>query len=114
MVRFRVVSEDPFKPGRVRRAIDALLARYPYFDLVEVDWHQAEAPVPLRPYRFSERPLEFEPWVSVKLGEPSVTGVARWAVWQFEIWRATGDVYRVDHWGAVEDEPLIRGEERSA
>lgn len=110
------MTESPFEPSRVRRAVDALLARYPYFDLLYVDWQRKGVEVAslarlgdLPSFRFYPDDLTL-PWVRVWLGEPAVRGDA-WAIWPFAIWKTTGDVYRVGADGAVGDEPLIRGEE---
>jgi hypothetical protein len=78
-----------FTPSRVRRGLDALLARYEFFDVVRVEW-----------------PPE-SPWVLVTLGQRSEGLDEVWARWEFAIWKSTGAVYQLDATGAVGDDPLI-------
>jgi hypothetical protein len=93
-------------PGtRVRRALDALLAHYPAFDLLRVDWQ-------IDPGDERRSPHWAGSWVLVDLGQPSdlIDLKPAWAVWRFAIWRATGAVHQVGPDGAVIDPPIIEGE----
>lgn len=85
-----------FEPSLIRRSLDELLARFPFFDLLEIDWQWVD-----------ELGKEHGPWVLVKLGQPSESETEAWAVWPFAIWKTTGNVYGMDVHGAVEDDPII-------
>jgi hypothetical protein len=93
------------EPTIVRRALDELLARYPSFDLVNVDWQLAieGEGEEIRPY--------IGPWFLVTLGQPSERyegGVPPppWVRHHFAIWKTTGAVHGVQHDGSVTDDPL--------
>lgn len=86
-------------PTTERRALDALLARFPFFDLLRVEWQLGQE-------------LGWDPpgpWVLVDLGQRSDDRAEAWAVHHFAIWKRTGAVHGVDAEGAVIDPPLIPG-----
>lgn len=86
----------------VRRGLDALLAEHPHLDLLEVDWQ-------IEPADGRSVARWRGPWVLVRLGQPSdhVEVEPAWAVWEYAIWRVTGNVYLVGADGAVGDDPII-------
>jgi hypothetical protein len=83
-------------PSPVRLALDELLRRYFFFDLVDVDWQLGAV----------EKPLG-GPWCVVRLGQRS-EDFARseaWAVHTFAIWKSTGALHSMNG-GAVSDDPI--------
>ena len=80
-----------FEPSLVRQGLDWLLEHFPHLDVVKVEWQ-------------TEDGHWTGPWVLVEMGQPSLGGIAAWAVWKFAIWRETGAVYQM-HDGAVSDDP---------
>lgn len=93
-----------FDPSPARRGLDALLALYPFHDVIEVDWQIDDGP----PARF------LGPWVLVTMGQPSAElelgpfpELAAWARWRFAIWRRTGAVHVLGRDGAVSDDPIV-------
>lgn len=97
-------------PSLVRLALDELLRRYPFFDLVSIEWQGL--PMEL----FSESIPQRRwgalagPWVLVSLGQPSELNESSlneaWAIWPFAIWKNTGTLYTVGADGAVPDDPI--------
>lgn len=87
-----------FEPSMVRRSLDRLLAVYPSFDLVSLDWGHGYGEVSVYPVT---------PWVLVKLGQPSESfdEVPAWALWQFAIFKRTGALHTMKD-GAVSDDPI--------
>jgi hypothetical protein len=79
-----------------RRALDALLARYPDFDLLSVDWKIGPGGDDLA-----------RVWLLVELGQRSQDGADVWARHRFAIWRRTGAVHGLGLDGAVTDDPLF-------
>lgn len=94
----------PGEPSRVRQGLDRLLELHPHLDLVAIDW-QIDHLGGLISGPLAER----GPWVLVDLGQPSdrFDRVPAWALWRFAILKTTGNVYRLEPGGAVEDDPLI-------
>lgn len=91
--------------SRVRQALDALLDRYPGFDVVSIDWQlDSTAWVPAVS---APKPIHGGPWVLVEIGQPSDTfdETPAWAIWQFAIFKATGAVHSMSD-GAVSDDPI--------
>lgn len=87
-----------FEPSAVRKGLDDLLAFYPFFDVISVEWQVTEHPLGF--------PIEWGPWVLVKLGQASEGETQAFAVWQFAIWRTTGAVHAMSE-GAVSDDPIF-------
>jgi|SRR5215472_1274064 len=83
-----------FEPSPARRGLDALLARYPHFDVLYVERGSAE------------HTRIAAPWIIVTLGQPSDNEIEAFARWEFAIWKNTGAVYTVED-GAVADDPII-------
>jgi hypothetical protein len=79
-----------------RRALDALLARHPDFDLLSVDWKIGPDGDDLN-----------RVWLLVELGQRSIDGSDVWARHRFAIWRRTGAVHGLGLDGAVTDDPLF-------
>jgi hypothetical protein len=91
--------------SRVRRSLDALLARYHGYDVVSIDWQIERLPPDVIA---QDHPLASQgPWVLVELGQPSETfdEMPAWAIWQFAIFKATGAVHSMRD-GAVSDDPI--------
>jgi hypothetical protein len=86
------------QPTTERRALDRLLALFPSFDLLEVNWYRASGTT------------DGGPWLRVRLGQRSDDGYESWAVHHFAIWKVTGAVHGIDADGAVIDPPLIPGD----
>lgn len=80
-----------------RRALDALLARYPDFDLLSVDWQEPDG----------WGSMLSGVWLIVVLGQRSDDGSETWARHSFAIWKTTGAVHGLGHDGAVTDDPLF-------
>lgn len=89
------------EPTLMRRTLDELLRRYPFFDLVEVDWQLAieDDDEVARPF--------VGPWLLVTLGQPSMLGGPPWAKHHFAIFKTTGAVHGLQHDGSVTDDPLF-------
>jgi hypothetical protein len=79
-----------------RRALDALLARYPDFDLLAVDWQTGPDGNELH-----------RVWLLVELGQRAADGSDAWARHRFAVWRRTGAVHGLSLDGAVTDDPLF-------
>lgn len=95
-----------FDPSPARKGLDALLERYPHFDLLSVDWQIGSE------YRSGAPDWTYivGPWLLVTLGEPSDTStpepIRAWARWEFAIWKHTGAVHSMEG-GAVSDDPIF-------
>lgn len=83
------------EPTTERRALELLLAAYPAFDLLAVDW------------QLPDDVGDGGPWLLVELGQRSHDGLETWARHSFAIWKATGAIHGVGHDGAVTDDPLL-------
>jgi hypothetical protein len=81
-----------------RRAVDRLLALFPDFDLLEVDWQLPNA-----------SQADPGPWLVVTLGQRSDDGGHAWARRRYAIWKLTGAVHGIGANGAVIDPPVIEG-----
>ncbi len=80
-----------------RQGLDGLLALFPDFDLLEVNWKLP-----------NESRADPGPWLIVLLGQRSDDGAHAWAVHHYAIWKRTGAVHLLD--GAmVVDPPIIEG-----
>lgn len=91
------------EPTLARRGLDLLLATYPGFDLLKVDW---QLPEDWQLFGASaERGAG--PWLLVVLGQRSDDGSEVWARHHFAIWKRTGAVHGVQHDGSVTDDPLF-------
>jgi hypothetical protein len=86
----------------VRRALDELLRRYPFFDVVSLDWQ-------IEPADGRSVAHWRGPWLLVELGQPSeqIDVEPAWAIWRFAIWKRTGAVHGIEPGGAVTDDPLF-------
>lgn len=71
-----------------RRALDSLLAIFPWFDVLDIDWQHG-------------------PWLLVTLGQRSDDDAHAWATHKYAIWKRTGAVHLVGPDGAVIDPPII-------
>jgi hypothetical protein len=78
------------EPTRERLALDRLLALFPTFDVLRVDW-------------------QLSPWLLVELGQRSDDGAEAWARHCFAIWKLTGATHGIDTYGAVIDPPFLEG-----
>jgi hypothetical protein len=94
-----------FDPSPARKGLNDLLAFFPHFDLLEVEW-QVEEEIPQQTEWGGIAIPRYGPWVLVKMGQPSDGISPAWAVWEFAIWRNTGAVYTMSH-GAVSDDPIF-------
>lgn len=86
------------EPTTERRAIDELLAVFPWFDVLDVDWQLPD-----------ETRSDSGPWVLVTIGQRSDDGAEAWAQHRYAIWKRTGAVHGIDATGAVIDPPLLLG-----
>jgi hypothetical protein len=89
-----------FEPSPARRGLDALLARYPHFDVLYVERGSAQGEM----YPLVDSISA--PWIMVTLGQPSEGEIEAFARWEFAIWKNTGSVYTMAD-GAVSDDPII-------
>jgi hypothetical protein len=90
------------EPSPARRGLDALLARFPTYDLLALDWDPGR-PMPGR--RAGD--LNVNPWLIVDLGQRSDGGTEAWAASKFAIWKSTGAVHTLGADGAVSDDPIL-------
>jgi hypothetical protein len=95
------MSPEMFDPSPARRGLDALLLRYPFFDVLKVErgnWNPEVSQVTAA-------------WILVTLGQPSENEIEAFARWEFAIWKNTGAVYAMaGPAGPVSDDPIIEVE----
>lgn len=87
---------NTFETSLARRGLDALLERYPFFDLLDVK----------RSVGGERYGLIGNPWMVVVLGQRSEGESEAFARWEFAIWLSTGAVHSLRD-GAVSDDPII-------
>ena len=91
-----------FEPSSARRGLDALLARFPMYDLLALDWDPGR---PVQGRRAGD--LNVNPWLIVELGQRSDGSTEAWTASKFAIWKSTGAVHTIGADGAVSDDPIL-------
>lgn len=98
--------------SKAREGFERLLENYPWAEIAEV-WNQKETvqQAEQRQRDFVGRVLYREPGLRMNTGmDGPWLCVDLWEnerLLRFAIWRSTGNVYRLDEIGAVEDDPFI-------
>lgn len=90
--------------GIERESLDRLLAAYPDYDVLSIDWQLPN---------LSDRVARFDPgpWILVELGQRIDASGTAFLPHLFAIWKKTGNVYRVGLDGAVADDPFLSAED---
>lgn len=88
---------------KARAGLNQLLALHPDADVAEITHQEHKNAVVSKAYKtmgMEPIPLGSGPWTSVALVEDD-------KYLEFAIWNRTGNVYTVDDYGAVADDPFI-------